>query len=309
MGLRKNIKKRIKTLNFYLSYFNINRDKNSDIDNFSETIILNPQKIIEFEIPKIIWIYWENSIPEFIALCIKNIKTQNPNYTVMLLNHDNYKTYSRLDFDDYPNTTPQLKSDLLRLDLLYIYGGIWLDASTLIYNNLDWIENFCKKNKTNSFGYYRALNTTITDYPVIESWILATYKNNIFFQAWLDELKLAITITPKKYIDKIKNENENYQEFFQNIGDLEYLIIYLACQTVQRKQKLCISLINCDKNALFLQNKYNFGTIELCKSLIINKKPDTPPLLIKLIGSDRNMILKVLNKPFIRIKKNSLLDL
>src|SRR5690606_30615709 len=122
----------------------------------------------------------------------------------------------------------------IRLHLIYHYGGIWLDASILVYENLDWIETLVNQQHTNSFAYYRAKNTTQPRFPVIESWLLASVEKNIFFKYWFDELFKAIEMTAKNYIQQIRQTENHPEEFFQRIGNLEYLLIYVACQKAIR---------------------------------------------------------------------------
>ena len=31
------------------------------------------------------------------------------------------------------------QSDVIRLNLVYNYGGVWMDASIILHENLDWI--------------------------------------------------------------------------------------------------------------------------------------------------------------------------
>lgn len=106
----------------------------------------------------------------------------------------------------------------------------------------------------------------------------------------------AIKIGKLNYINEIKKENENPEDYFQNIGDLEYLIIYVACQVAMRKIKASFTLINCDKNALQFQAKNNWNTLKLCLDLGVNYKPKNPPKLIKIIGTDRKILEKIYDK-------------
>ena len=221
MGLRKSTKKYFFLLRFYLKFFTDKRIYNLEPDNLANPIIINPKCTNDIQIPKIIWIYWDNELPELIQKCIKNTQKLNPSYQLIILNNANIHQYSKIDFSEYNQLTPQLQSDLLRLNLLYNNGGIWLDASVVLYQDLDWIEDLCHRNQTSSFGYYRYSNTTIKEFPVIESWLLATEKKNIFFKLWFEELDYAIKFGIKNYIKDIESTYNNYNEYFQNIGLLE----------------------------------------------------------------------------------------
>ncbi|WP_227556602.1 capsular polysaccharide synthesis protein [Acinetobacter nosocomialis] len=250
--------------------------------------------------------YWDSEVPELVERCFNQVKKLNPEYQINILNSKNITEFCDFDFSVYKNLTPQQKSDLLRFYLLYYYGGIWLDASIIIYSNLQWILDTCKKNKTSAFAYYRAENTTVKDYPVIENWLLASEKGNIFFKKWLDELSYALKLGVKNYISEIRNTKPNYSEYFQNIGLLEYLVAYVACQKVLREIPNSISLINCDKNAFLYQNIDLKCNIYFIEALVLKERPDQMPYLIKLIGSDRALLTPYVLKN--KFKNNSFLD-
>lgn len=231
---------------YFKYYFNI-RSENQEPNNFADEIILNPNISHHIKIPKIIWMYWDNEKPEIVERCIQQIRMLNKQYVIRELNTSNLEEYCKIDFSKFKQLTPQLKSDLIRLHLLYVYGGIWLDASIITYQNLDWIEQRCIKNNTHFFGYYRQANTTVKTYPVIESWLLATEKSNSFFKQWYLELEYAIHSGIKNYIQEIKTKHANYEEYFQNIGLLEYLVVYVACQKVLRENYLSATRLCCTK--------------------------------------------------------------
>lgn len=307
MGLRKSTRKAFRLISFNLRFYKNIRLNNLNPDNLADPIILNPSnqdRIVE--IPKIIWMYWDSEVPEIVQQCFLKVKKLNPEYQINILNNQNIKDFCDFDFSQLTSLTPQQYSDLLRFNLLYTYGGIWLDASIIIYNNLDWIIDLCGKNKTAAFGYYRAANVTVKNYPVIENWLLASEKNNIFFKLWFNELLTALKIGPKNYISNIKKMTPNPEEYFQNIGLLEYLIAYVACQKILRVSKPSITLINCDKNAFFYQNINIKSNTYFIEALVLRKKPETMPHLIKLIGADRSLLTPYLLRK--KYKAESLLD-
>lgn len=306
MGLRKSTRKFFRFLAFNLRYYKDIRFKNLNSQNFADPIILNSLDKSGIIIPKIIWMYWDSEVPELVERCFNQVKKLNPEYQINILNSKNITEFCDFDFSVYKNLTPQQKSDLLRFYLLYYYGGIWLDASIIIYSNLQWILDTCKKNKTSAFAYYRAENTTVKDYPVIENWLLASEKGNIFFKKWLDELSYALKLGVKNYISEIRNTKPNYSEYFQNIGLLEYLVAYVACQKVLREIPNSISLINCDKNAFLYQNIDLKCNIYFIEALVLKERPDQMPYLIKLIGSDRALLTPYVLKN--KFKNNSFLD-
>lgn len=290
---------------FHLMYHYKIRHNNDKIDNYAGMLTFNPkeQSIV---VPKQVWIYWEGNLPEFVEKCVQNIRNKNPEYAVYLLNPENVNQYSQIDFSKLASATPQQKADLLRFDLLYNHGGIWLDASIILYESLDWIIDLMQKNQTECFSYYRKKNTTNIDYPVLENWLLASVANNVFFKHWYDELYLAIEQTPKLYIQQIKTTEKNAKDIFQRIGNLEYLVAYVACQKVLRRVFPSITLIDCDENAFYCQAKNRWVKEKILIDMAVNHSPVERPKLIKLAGKERNYLCQYYNKGM--YFKDSLID-
>lgn len=276
-------------MKFYTMFSYQKREMNDAIDNYADVLVLNP-KAQDTTIPKIIWMYWEGALPEFVEKCVENIKKRNPNYEVNFLTPATVKSFCDIDYARLQHATPQQKADLIRFALIYQYGGIWLDASTIIYENLDWIQALVEKNQTNSFAYYRAKNTTKIAFPVLENWLLVSTAKNIFFKLWFDELYKAIELSPKVYIQQIKSTHENYQDLFQEIGRLEYLVAYVACQKIMRDHLPSMTLINCDKNAFFYQVKNKWMKEKVLIDMAVNYPPTEQPKLIKLAGKERGIL-------------------
>ena len=282
------------------------REMNDAIDNYADMLVLNSTEQSSI-IPKIIWLYWEGELPLFVEKCVENIKNKNPTYEVNFLTPQTVHNFCNINDSHLKNATPQQKADLIRFELIYQFGGIWLDASTMVYENLDWIQDINSKNKTNSFAYYRAKNTINLQYPILENWLLASTAKNIFFKKWFDELYLAIILTPKAYIQQIKDTEENYQDLFQEIGRLEYLVAYVACQKIMRDTPLSMTLINCDKNAFFYQVKNKWVKEHTLIDFAINYPPPELPKLIKLAGKERGVLSQYYTKGM--YIKGSLLDI
>lgn len=285
----KIFKKIFYLLKFYTLYSNKKRGVNPAIDNEADLIVLNPTTP-DAVIPKKIWMYWEGPLAGFVEKCVEQVKKTNPDYEVHFLTPDTVKNFCDIDFGRFPKATPQQKADLLRFELIYQYGGIWLDASTIVYESLDWIQALVKKTQTHSFAYYRAKNTTIKNFPVLENWLLASAAKNPFFKYWFDELVIAIELSPKAYLQKLKETEPNYQDLFQHIGRLEYLVAYVACQKVMRQHLPSMCLINCDKNALYFQVKHQWVKEKVLIDMAIHHPPAEMPKLIKLAGKERKTL-------------------
>lgn len=269
-------------------YYKI-RGTNAKIDNYANMLVFNPLEK-NIEIPKIIWLYWEGAVPLFVEKCVDNIKQKNPNYQVHFLSPNNLNDFLDINFDALNIHLSQHKADLIRFKLLHQYGGIWLDSSIIVYENLDWIETLMQKNKTECFAYYRKKNTTNMQSPVIENWLLASVPNNPFFKDWYQELIVAMQLGPKNYVNKIKASTENHQDIFQRISNLEYLISYVVCQMIMLKGVPSITLIDCDQNAFYFQVKNHWIKEKTMIDLAINHQSGEYPKLVKFVAKERRHI-------------------
>ena len=87
-----------------------------------------------------IWICWfqgEKNSPPIVKKCIESIKKYNKDKKIHIITEDNISEY--VEFPNYIYDkwkkgiiTNTHLSDLLRLELLIKYGGLWLDATTLL---------------------------------------------------------------------------------------------------------------------------------------------------------------------------------
>lgn len=98
-----------------------------------------------------IWIYWQlingaMKPPEYIELCLNIMKKNGSRYfDVIILDEKTVFKYIpnlRNDINDLPIA---LKTDYIRVKLLQMYGGIWIDADTILMNNL--FDIYTKLNK------------------------------------------------------------------------------------------------------------------------------------------------------------------
>lgn len=106
-------------------------------DGQLQKFCLQPKK--QFQDEKIIWQYWgqgvsKNHLPQSVQLYFKSVDKYASDYKVIRLDDNNIHEY--LDLPDfvwhkktYPEFRPAFFSDLLRLALLDVYGGVWLDAT------------------------------------------------------------------------------------------------------------------------------------------------------------------------------------
>lgn len=111
-----------------------------------------------------IWICWwqgEENMPVLVEACIRSVRKNAGRHPVVLLTEENYTRYVGLS----PHIEEILKkgtlsianfTDILRMNLLFKYGGMWLDATIWVDHALD--ESIFTKDfftiKGEPFGHY-----------------------------------------------------------------------------------------------------------------------------------------------------------
>lgn len=89
---------------------------------------------------KNVWVFWWQGVtdaPELISICINSMRTHLKNWELTIVDKDNYLELVELpdcivnQFNRGAITLTHL-SDIIRFQLLYKYGGLWLDATVLI---------------------------------------------------------------------------------------------------------------------------------------------------------------------------------
>ena len=98
---------------------------------------------------RIIWQYWAqgyDNMPPVVRQCIDSVERRASDYTIVRLTDNNLSDY--LDLPDFVQEKRSSYSrahfsDLLRLMLLKVYGGIWMDATILLSAQLPraWAES------------------------------------------------------------------------------------------------------------------------------------------------------------------------
>lgn len=86
-----------------------------------------------------VWVYWGTGLegaPEIVKACIKSFKSSFPSKNIVVLTDKelpNYVSFPKCITDKVEDGTITKThfSDILRAELLYRYGGLWVDATVL----------------------------------------------------------------------------------------------------------------------------------------------------------------------------------
>ena len=239
-------------------------------------------------IPKTIWLYWDEEIitSNTVGLCINVIKSLHPSFSVQVLNRVTLFDY----LPDFPtqvtDKAPTFVSDLVRLMLIEQYGGIYLDATVLLSQPIDWVLERFHTDHSEAVLYYTDENTLNHEYPMVENWFIVAPPNSKFIRDWREEYQNAVTCAQTDVY--LQNCELVRQAKFPL--RLPYYLCYLAAQIVVRKtQEYRLSLLRAEDDAFSygLAFKKKWDEVAMADLLLFNKKPELRPNLIKLIRYDR----------------------
>lgn len=257
-------------------------------------------------IPKIIWLYWDPIKKSPLTdICIKQIQTLHPDYDINILNKNTLKAF----IPNIPGRREDLSfanySDIIRLALLKKYGGIWVDASTFVTKKFDWILDLKEQYKTEIVGFFSDFFTSDIDYPLLETWFIASTPNNHFIEAWSEEFeKCYLSKNPHEYFNIEKGNAKFLQKIDNTLSN--YLIAYLAAAKVMRANDDFRILMMSSSDSAHL---YNFGLKlkphQIAEEFLLKKNASCDLPLIKFERRGREAIDNYINKGL--LTKNSLL--
>lgn len=250
---------------------------------------------IESAIPKIIWAYWQQTPPSyFVNGCINNWRFFAYDHEIRFINPSTLNIW--LDKDSIPSIFDTLpayrKADWIRLQLLKKYGGIWIDASTLLTQDLKWLHDIQKNNKSEYVGFYFNGFTAHKDQPIVENWFMAATPNSSFIIDLCTEFNRAILSGEKSYLLALKKENK-FDQVIQHIEPKlqEYLIMHVAAAVVLNKEphKYQLTLMCAEESALSFQTALDSRRHHLYVKLALFPCPKNLPKLVKLRGNERKI--------------------
>jgi hypothetical protein len=143
-----------------------------------------------------LWQYWDNidgnKTPSYIELCFKTVDKHCTNsFNIIRLNKDNISKYlPELKTLSIYNKIDKLiiahKVDLYRIMLLKKYGGLYMDADTVVLKNP--IEVIDKLDKYDYVGFGCTGIVCKNGYGQPSNWIMASRKNGILVSKVLDNM-------------------------------------------------------------------------------------------------------------------------
>ena len=211
-----------------------------------------------------VWIFWFQGIddaPILVKKCIESIEKSLPDREIIIVNEKNIKEY--VDFPDFiikkfkkGIITYTHFSDLLRIELLARYGGLWVDATV-----------FCTSSEIPNYiinaplFVYKSINLDKQDFivPIASSWLISSYANNnilmltreLLYEYWKKEKKLInyflfhlfFAMSAEKFQDEWDNI-PTFNNINPHILQFELLNEYSEERFQQIKEMSCFHKLN-----------------------------------------------------------------
>ena len=178
-----------------------------EIDDWGEP--LSYEQVTEHK--KVLWGYWnqgKDNLPGLCQLAVRSWRVHHPDWKIIILDETNYQQY--VSSEDVPSTFFHLKtqhrSDIVRLAVMRRYGGLYLDASYILFKNMDELWDLAEQN-----GYFYitaplSLPVDSREAPLAfpnNAFLLTTQPQNPVLVAW-HQKSLEFLETPVYTMDAIK---------------------------------------------------------------------------------------------------------
>ena len=182
---------------------------------------------------------------------------------------------------------PTKQSDWLRLYLVALHGGFWLDASTLLTRSLGWMQA-AVDSRTEFVGFYLEKFTTQVQRPVIESWAFGALAGSDFIVAWQREFHQALIVEgTEAYLQRLQARSD-WAGIRQNIGDPHYLLIHITAQQVLRQRQYSrMALFKAEDSAYYYHRALRWKWYLLYPQLCRVQGPKISAPIVKLRGGER----------------------
>ncbi len=124
-----------------------------------------------FEEGMVVWTYWEGVKPEYIDLCFDSMRK----YCDRLIILDDVSVHNYLpELRELGHLKIAQKVDYIRVALLYHYGGVWVDADTIVMRRLD--EIFEKVRRYDYVGFGCSDKVCFNGYPRPSNGVMGSKK-------------------------------------------------------------------------------------------------------------------------------------
>jgi hypothetical protein len=193
----------------------------------------------EHPVPKIVWAYWHSEeIPTLVKKMLDSRQQILKTWRFHVLNEKTVRNFLHDFPKNYERLSPTHQSDWIRVSLLRIYGGCWLDASIIVNSEPEFEELYkqtlTSRSEFTGFFTPRALINN-DKRSFVESWFIMAPKNSAILHAWANEYRQAIEMGFLNYRNLIEQKRSDVPTkhiYNQKKKEDVYLTIYVCLQVV-----------------------------------------------------------------------------
>lgn len=187
-----------------------------------------------YNLPKIVWTHWDSSTPpESVKKTVERMRLMLPDWQVNFLTTEQFM--SSINQEEIPPGFQTLRvehqADWIRLKLLKVYGGCWIDSGIILNQSINHLYRDCVSNKADLLTFKILGTQTNPQYPIAENWFLMAPPQSPVVSVWLEEYERAIRLGFKRYKDQLKKEGVDLQNLMKKTEDV-YLTQHGAYQKV-----------------------------------------------------------------------------
>ena len=243
-------------------------------------------------IPRILWSYWQGGTPPLLVQrCFDHWRRLHPHFEIRILDARGVLQYLPAIPAALDGASAAKRADWIRLELLRRHGGIWLDASTILTQPLDWVLQEQARTGADFVGYYLQQYTSVPQRPVVENWFMAAPPGSAFIEDLQREFtQEVIARTGEQYIAHLQAQGL-YAQALQRIDMPAYLTMHLALQVILLRggsYRLSLSPAESGPYFLHVQGRWRRAALKL-RLLFMRARGPLPPL-IKLRSPDRRRL-------------------
>lgn len=158
--------------------------------------------MLKRRLPRQVWMFWEQGVeeaPELARECLAAWPRMNPTWEVRVLDGAAARRvaprFAKLA-KRAPRATPTVRSDLLRLELLARYGGVWADSTLLPLRPLDeWLHDWLRP--SGFFCFRHSVEVLMESGCLAPNWFMAAVPKNPMAVAFFNEFRRVWQCLPE----------------------------------------------------------------------------------------------------------------
>ena len=213
----------------------------------------------------------------------------HPDHEVHFLDGSNASDYVPEYSSWNSRLAPQHKADLLRLYLVYRFGGIWMDSSILLGRTLDWLHEWASTNNLDFVGF-RNEELESGANPIVENWFFAASKGHPFVERWIKHLAPLADKTPDEVYDLLI-QSPSARVAAKTVPNPRWRLAYLANQVCFDEEiAFRMGLLRTRDEAFSVAELYSRNTWDLAMNWMVRPAPIKRPLLLKMTQRDRSVV-------------------